>query len=324
MSYQGLIKEKSRTSLSGIFSPFRLGNMRLSGRIIHSAIADPLCDLDHPRPDYRYAELTKNGVSLITISIKQPFRKPGDPETITLLSRITQTIHKNNGHAVLQARPDPGNAQSITSWAKSAQDAGFDGVELRITDKYFKNHMNGLFKGPDRAAQKILSQCLEQFNQNKDHPLPVIYKLLIPPTSGGLLLIRKTRELFEKHSHLRPRAFHVTTGLKPRKMFEVRPGNLVRFPSFSASYYQAIKDLKHSLATDMIIGGGFYDPLVMDKLLKDQVTDLIALGRPLVREPGVLLSIKKKIRHRFLCNFCNGCVTPFPVPPLCPSRHSGC
>ena len=64
--------------------------------------------------------------------------------------------------------------------------------------------------------------------------------------------------------------------------------------------------------------------MLMNRLLENKVCDLIALGRPLVREPDILPLIKENIRRNYTCSLCNGCINLLPEPIVCPMLHAGC
>jgi len=58
----------------------------------------------------------------------------------------------------------------------------------------------------------------------------------------------------------------------------------------------------------IILQGGIRNPLLMEEFIKENITDFIALSRPLIYEPDLPNRWKNGDLSLPLCTNCNGCI----------------
>jgi len=305
-----------------LFSSFNLSGLTLLNRIIHSAISDAIPKKDYLPFESRYVTLVKNRVSLATISFKKTFQDTSTNNTRALLKHIVKSVHNEGGNILFQADPPDNMQESIIPYIDAALFADFDGLELKLKGHYLKDSFHGILKGDTKSIKDFKSK----FSLIREHigsAMPVIFKIIVPITIKGINTLNRTSIFFTKNRKLMPAALHISMGMKKNDLIKIS-GNNIKLHEDAVHYFNAIKSMRHQLSLPIILGGGLLSPVVMEKLIKDGICDLIALGRPLIRDPDILPLIQEGKRKNFVCSLCNGCKNDLPEPITCPKKHSGC
>ncbi|MBI4007565.1 MAG: NADH:flavin oxidoreductase, partial [Planctomycetes bacterium] len=68
--------------------------------------------------------------------------------------------------------------------------------------------------------------------------------------------------------------------------------------------------IKQCVSVPVICVGGIRSVKVMEGMIKDKKADMIALSRPLIREPDLVNKIREGIKTKADCISCNQCWNP--------------
>ncbi len=305
-----------------LFSSFNLNKLTLATRIIHSAISDAIPIKDYLPFESRYVTLVENKISLTTLSLKKAFQDPSTNNTRALLKQIVKSVHNKGGNIFFQADPSDNEHKSIIPYIDAALFADFDGLEFKLKGHYFKDSFQGILRGDTKSIEDFKNK----FSLIRDHigsAMPVIFKIIVPITIKGINTLNRISIFFTENRELMPAALHVSMGMKKNNFIKIS-GKNVTLHEDAIHYFNTVKSIRHQLSLPIILGGGITSPVVMEKFITDEICDLIALGRPLIREPDILPLIQQGKRKKFVCSLCNGCKNDLPEPIICPKKHSGC
>lgn len=99
------------------------------------------------------------------------------------------------------------------------------------------------------------------------------------------------------------------TVASPEKFMPPRPGKL-KIPQGEVFYREAARLYKQKVRLPLMLVGGIRSFGTAEELVRDGVTDYIALGRPLISEPGLVKRWREGDRRKSDCGSCNSCFAP--------------
>ncbi|GAG59714.1 unnamed protein product, partial [marine sediment metagenome] len=93
------------------------------------------------------------------------------------------------------------------------------------------------------------------------------------------------------------------------RLFKIRyPAAKVQSQEDENYFLPAVRELKPIMKeSKMILMGGVRNPITAEKLLQENITDFIAISRPLICEPDLPNRWKEGDLTPPLCNSCNSC-----------------
>jgi 2,4-dienoyl-CoA reductase-like NADH-dependent reductase (Old Yellow Enzyme family) len=80
-------------------------------------------------------------------------------------------------------------------------------------------------------------------------------------------------------------------------------------PDQEAYFASAAQAIKAAVKVPVILVGGIRSRAVMEKVINDKIADMVALSRPFVREPDLVLKLKSGAAEAS-CISCNACFNP--------------
>jgi 2,4-dienoyl-CoA reductase-like NADH-dependent reductase (Old Yellow Enzyme family) len=204
--------------------------------------------------------------------------------------------------------------RSFINAAGRAKSAGFDGVELHGAHGYlisqfvspFTNRRTdewgGSFENRFRFVKEIISGIKAEYPE---------FPLLIKWNSedfieGGLLQEESLRMVFEME-RLGLDGIEIIGGVFESSQKICR--RHIKLPEDEGYFAElAVTLKKNGLEIPIILVGGFRTASVMEKHLEGGVADLIALCRPLIRDPFFPAKLINNPPCRSDCISCNGCL----------------
>ena len=201
--------------------------------------------------------------------------------------------------------------------ARRAMEAGFDGIQLHGAHGYLINQFlspltnirtdryGGSLKKRFRFLEEVFSSVREQVGPN----FPVTIKLTGSDNLEGGLQIEDAVFFARSLQDLGIDAIEVSAGTSGSgDGVPVRKSiNSEEKEGYNARFARLIRE---QVSVPVILVGGLRSFPVIKKLLDDQVADLFALSRPLIREPGLVNIWRKDPGHRSTCISCNLCFRP--------------
>lgn len=198
-----------------------------------------------------------------------------------------------------------------------ARASGCDGVQIHIAHGYglsqflspHTNRRTDDWGGSIENRTRILKEILLKGRQMTGSEFPVLVKL--NSTDGlegpGYLSsddVIYTARLLEE---LGVAAIEVSGGIREVKGSMSQP-NITR-PDQEAYFSAAARSIKSSVSIPVILVGGLRTFTVMESVINNGIADMVALSRPLIREPDLVTGFKNG-QAKAACVSCNACFNP--------------
>lgn len=229
--------------------------------------------------------------------------------------------------------------RAFSDAGKRAKEAGFDGVEVLAGHGYLinqflsrrTNRRKDQWGGSLENRSRFLFRIIEQIRSviGKDFPLLVKHNTEDRLKNG--LTVEESAWVAERLSDLGVDAIKLSGGTAESSLNISRGGLpveeileeisgwrrlqtrlLIRVMSkkfeFSEAYFlENAKKIKPRINVPVALVGGLRTPAVMDQILKAGDADMIAIGRPLVRDPNLPKKILSGDPSSASCLNCNRC-----------------
>lgn len=198
-----------------------------------------------------------------------------------------------------------------------ARAAGCDGVQLHIAHGYllssfispYTNRRTDMWGGSLENRGRILREILMRGRRAVGKDYPVLVKL--NSTDGfagdGYLSLADVAAVAESLVKWGVDMIEVSGGVREAKGVMSRPGILR--PENEAYFAEAANAVKAAAAVPVILVGGLRSLAVMELVVASGAADLVALSRPLVREPDLVKRLQAG-QPRATCVSCNACFGP--------------
>jgi 2,4-dienoyl-CoA reductase-like NADH-dependent reductase (Old Yellow Enzyme family) len=231
---------------------------------------------------------------------------------------------------------------TITAFGQSAGralEANFDGVEVMAGHGYLinqflskrTNQRRDQWGGPLENRSSFLFRIIERIRETVGPNFPLLVKLNTEDRLKGGFTVEESAWVAEKLGDLGVDAIKFTGGtfesalnisrgdIPADEILEMFHGwekfrikliirAMKRKFSFKEAYFlDNVKKIKPRVHIPIILVGGLRSPALMEDILKKNYADMIALGRPLIREPDLPNKILKGLSTLPQCINCNRC-----------------
>lgn len=266
---------------------------------------------------------------------------------IPMLKKLTDAVHKHDGHIVAQInhagvvhQPDRAGPSEYSEedWkaremtvdeieavvegfgdaAERALQAGFDGVQIHGAHGYL---ISQFLSRDVNKRMDMWGGSLEK----RMRLLHIVYDEVRGRVGNAPVLIKINSDDFSPDGFTVDDAVIVAKTLagKGIDLIEVSGGGRGRTQKLRArakhSDYPALDFAGHAVKireaikpTPMGLVGGFTKLETMEKVIQDDITDMVSLSRPFIREPGLVKSLKAGQRES-TCIRCDACRANFGV-----------
>lgn len=199
--------------------------------------------------------------------------------------------------------------------ARRAKEAGFDGVQLHAAHGYllsefispYTNRRTDKWGGSIENRARILIEVLKECRKEVGRDYPILIKLnSMDGISNGLNIKESIliAVLLDNHGI---DAIEVSGGIAEAGAVTARPE--IRNKKDEAYFSNNARRIKQCVSVPVICVGGIRSVEVMEGIIKDKKADIIALSRPLIREPDLVNKIREG-KTRADCISCNQCWNP--------------
>jgi 2,4-dienoyl-CoA reductase-like NADH-dependent reductase (Old Yellow Enzyme family) len=198
--------------------------------------------------------------------------------------------------------------------SRRAQAAGFDAVQFHgahgniITNfmSPFSNRRSDGYGGSPQNRARFLVEIVQRTRSLVGKDMPLLIKLSFSDFIKGGLTLEDAVQIA---------ALAVDAGLDG---IEVSGGTLSDTPEQIAvkhirtedqeAYFQPFSEvLKSRVQVPVILVGGLRTPRVMEQVLREGAADLVAMSRPVIREPDLIKRWQGGDRQKATCISCNQC-----------------
>ncbi len=203
--------------------------------------------------------------------------------------------------------------ESFGSAARRAVEAGFDGIQLHAAHGYLINeflspHTNrrdDYWGGDDERRFHFLEEIYDLIRKEVAYSVPIIIKMNADDfVEKGLTPYDSLRIALRLQS-IGLNAIEISGGMyesgnKTAQLNILKPEQEAYFRGYASLF-------KAELNIPVILVGGIRSKSIAEDILRANDADLIALSRPLIREPDLPNKFKQG-KERADCISCNGCM----------------
>lgn len=223
--------------------------------------------------------------------------------------------------------------------AARARETGYDGVEVMAAHGYLisqflarrTNHRSDQWGGPIENRARFLFRIVEQVKSDTGNNFPVLVKLNTDDKLRKGMTVEESAWISEHLSGYGADAIKLSGGTYESSL-NISRGDIpaeeileefsgwTRFKysliikamrrkfKFSDAYFlENTRRIKPRVDIPIIAVGGLRSPEMMDHMVADDQADLVAVGRPLIRDPNIPNKILAGDTARFSCINCNRC-----------------
>jgi 2,4-dienoyl-CoA reductase-like NADH-dependent reductase (Old Yellow Enzyme family) len=201
--------------------------------------------------------------------------------------------------------------------ARRAREAGFDGVQLHGAHGYLinqflsplMNRREDLYGGSLVGRMRFLEEVCAAVRREVGPGYPVAIKLTAADYLPGGFEFAEAMQVAQRLEELGIDAIEVSSGTAASgKEVPVRQG--IERPEQEAYNAVYARRLKEAVGVPIMVVGGLRSGGVLRRLLQEGEADLLALARPLIREPDLANRLRQDEDYRATCISCNGCFRP--------------
>lgn len=209
--------------------------------------------------------------------------------------------------------------EAIASAARRAQAAGCDAVQIHAAHGYLlsqflspaTNHRQDAFGGSLENRARLVCEAIRVVRAAVGAGFPILIKINSEDfVEAG----------FQQDDMLRVAALLADAGvdavemsggtvINPQETHCARKAHPTR-PEEEVYYREAAQAFKAAVALPLILVGGIRSLAMAEQLIADGTADLIAFGRPLISEPGLIRRWQSGNRKTSACISCNRCYVP--------------
>ena len=199
--------------------------------------------------------------------------------------------------------------------AARAKEAGVDAVQVHGAHAYLlseflspqSNRRKDMWGGSLENRVRLHKRICQAIRKAVGPDYPVMIKLgLADGFSGGLRLEEglQAADVLAKSGF---DAIEVSQGLRGKNYTEAefRPKILKR--EHEAYFREWARNLKTRVRVPVILVGGLRSPDLMEEIVRMGDADLVAISRPLIRDPDLIASWSASKERKAACISCNGC-----------------
>jgi 2,4-dienoyl-CoA reductase-like NADH-dependent reductase (Old Yellow Enzyme family) len=222
--------------------------------------------------------------------------------------------------------------RSFADAAARAVEAGFDGVHVHAGNGYLlsefcsplTNHREDHWGGSPARRSRLLLSVLRSIRKRVPEGFPVTLKLGMLDSPPGGLRVDESLETAGKAVAIGIDAVEPSVNLmssaadSARKYVGVGPGRAIRDllplrilakPEREAYFLFLARALRRAVETKIILVGGMRTTDAMVRVLAGGDADFIAMSRPFIRQPDLVIRIAEGEAVAADCTSCNLCLT---------------
>lgn len=324
-----------------LFDNIELKNIKAKNRIVRSATWEGIANQDGSVTEKAYEiydELAKGGVGIIVTGFTSVatsdyyfdgMMRLSDDALIPQYKKLTDLIHaqgvpvmtqlalgayyRESGNRFAQVEPDYMTVEEIHSVrdqfieaAVRAKKAGFDGVQIHVAHFFFLsrfvspaiNHRTDMYGGSTENRVRLVLEIIKGI-QEREPSLHITAKINSNDFTHGGLDEKESLAMSKLLAEAGIDSIEVSgngtsvAGIRPHQ-------NEGYFAPFAAK-------LAEEVDTPIILVGGMRSLDIMEDVLQNTNIEMIALSRPLLREPDLPNKFKNGEASVAKCISCNAC-----------------
>ncbi|NIA19311.1 MAG: NADH:flavin oxidoreductase [Xanthomonadaceae bacterium] len=200
--------------------------------------------------------------------------------------------------------------------AGRAKESGCDGVQLHAAHGYLIsqflspaiNKRKDDFGGSLDNRFRFLRECYLRTREQVGRDFPLTIKINGQDYLGNGLILEETVEICQQLAEMGLDAIEVSGGSRASSLKQPVIRKIDR-PEKEAYFFDDALAIQRAVDIPVITVGGIRSPRTIDKIISQGIP-LVALCRPLIREPGLVKRWQDGNRRPAACTSCNGCFKP--------------
>lgn len=213
----------------------------------------------------------------------------------------------------LRAEEIEGLVACFVAAADRCRRAGFDGVQLHCAHGYLMsqfisphtNRRTDAWGGSLERRARFPLEVLRRIRQTLGRDFPVLVKLNTEDFIEGGLSLEESCRIGRMLEAQGVDAIEVSAGMAETADRIVRTG--IDSEEKEAYFLPQVRAFRRHVRVPLICVGGLRSRSVMERVVESGAADLVALCRPLVREPDLPLKLQRGLSTRATCISCNRC-----------------
>ncbi|MHC1713828.1 MAG: NADH:flavin oxidoreductase [Solidesulfovibrio sp.] len=202
--------------------------------------------------------------------------------------------------------------------AALCRDAGADGVELHAAHGYGlsqflsprTNHRTGAYGGSLANRARLLLEVLGAVRGRVGRDYPVLAKINTDDFMEGGMTAAESVQVIHWLDAAGLDAVELSGGtLDSGKLGPIRPGK-IPIPEGEVYYKDAARTIKAEIGMPTILVGGIRSLATAEDIVTSGTADMVALSRPLIREPGLVARWESGDHAPSACVSDNLCFVP--------------
>lgn len=197
--------------------------------------------------------------------------------------------------------------------ARRAVEAGFDGIQIHgahgyLVNEFLSPHTNrrgDYWGGDDERRFHFLEEIYESIKKEIGYTVPIIIKMNADDFVEGGLSPHESLKIALRLESLGIDAVEISGGMYESGNMTARLN--IKNPEEEAYFRKASALFKSELKIPVILVGGIRSVQVAEDVLQKNEADLIAMSRPLIREPDLPNKFRDG-KEKADCISCNGCM----------------
>lgn len=207
--------------------------------------------------------------------------------------------------------------EAFGAGAARVKAAGCDGIQIHAAHGYlvsqfmspFFNKRTDRYNGSVENRSRFLLEIAGNIRDNVGDGFPVMVKMNADDFVNGGFTVEDMLETVSLLETTGIDAIELSGGT--RYSGDLSWARLGKFETEEEAYYlEAAKKYKEKVGVPLMLVGGIRSYDVAERLVKEGVTDYIALSRPFIREPGLINRWKSGDTRRAKCLSDNLCYRP--------------
>jgi 2,4-dienoyl-CoA reductase-like NADH-dependent reductase (Old Yellow Enzyme family)/thioredoxin reductase len=205
-----------------------------------------------------------------------------------------------------------GIIQEYGIYAKKAQEAGFDALEVHGSHGYliaqflspFANHRQDAYGGSLENRMRFGRQVIQEVRRNVGWDFPLFFRLAGDEHVAGGLTPEETPSIAKEMERAGADVIHVSAGTYRSAEWIVPPMTLPKGCNVPAA-----GRIKERVSIPVAVAGRISGPELAEKILQEGQADIIAMARALVADPDLpRKAMEGKIDEIRRCIACNECI----------------
>ena len=200
--------------------------------------------------------------------------------------------------------------------ARRAREAGFDAIQLHgahgyLFSQFMSPHINRRqddWGGDMERRLRLHKEVYLEIRRQAGEDFPITIKVGVQDSFPGGLEFEEGHRAMKYLAELGFDAIEISSGARGSgwKETEFRPG--IKRQEQEAYYRLWSREIKPDINKPVLLAGGLRSFELMEDVVRSGDADIVAMSRPLIREPHLIRNWEQGGRQKSACISCNQCV----------------